>query len=187
MEWMNLSTFWSALTFELKNWHITSLCFFYIQVWIFKIISSPKTHQSSSDSSNMNITSNLTDKIFEINVCLGLKQRVTALSIKEVIDPEPLTTGPISNSCFTALICISLILGFFYRTLLFYNVLKTGGLFGRPINLLTGNFETNFFAQEIVLYYGTVQHSAFQSPQTLLYFEVCSEYFCFSYSSFGLS
>ena len=95
----------------------------------------------------MAINSNLSDQIFEIEVYLGFTKRVSPLSIKEVIEPEPLTTGPISNSIFLATIWISFILGFFYRSLLFYNVLKTGGLFGRPINLLTGNFETIFFTK----------------------------------------
>ena len=79
---------------------------------------------------------------FEVKIHFGHSESVSTLSVIKMFDPEPLTTGSIPNPIFLAMIWINLIFGLFYRTLLFYNVWKTGGLFGRPINLLTGNFET---------------------------------------------
>ena len=68
-------------------------------------------------------------------------ESVSTMSIIKMFDPEPLTTGLISKPFFLSMIWTNTIIGLFYRTLLFYNVWKTGGLFGRPINIQTGNFE----------------------------------------------
>ena len=85
----------------------------------------------------------LNDKLsFEVKIHSGHSESIYTLSTIKVFYPEPLTTGFVSNLFFLAMIWTNLMFGLFYRTLLFYNVWKTGGLFGRPINLLTGNFET---------------------------------------------
>ena len=85
---------------------------------------------------------NLNDKLlFEVKIHSGHSESVYTLSIIKVLDPKPLTTGFVSYPFVVTMIWTNLILGLFYRTLLFYNVWKTGGLFGRPINILTGNFE----------------------------------------------
>ena len=89
---------------------------------------------------------NLRDSLaFEVKVHSGHSESVSALSIIKLFGPEPLTTGSVPNPIFLAMIWINLIFGLFYRTLVFYNVWKTGGLFGRPINILTGNFESVSF------------------------------------------
>ena len=84
----------------------------------------------------------LYDKLsFEVKIHSGHSESSYTLSITKVFYTEPLTTGFVSNHFFLAMIWTNLMFGFFYRTLLFYNVWKTGGLFGRPINILTRNFE----------------------------------------------
>ena len=101
----------------------------------------------------MAFNGNLTDIKLEITIYREHTKTMSAISMVEVINPEPLISGPFSKSFFFALIWINLFLGIFYRALLFYNVWKTGGLFGRPINLLTGNFGTIWLKKsEPVLY-----------------------------------
>ena len=92
----------------------------------------------------MTLNNKLRDKLpsFEVKIHSGHSESVASLSMIKMFNPEPLTTGSVPIPIFLAMIWINLIFGLFYRTLLFYNVWKTGGLFGRPINLLTGNFET---------------------------------------------
>ena len=93
-------------------------------------------------SFNMARNNNISDKLsFEVKIHSGHSESVSTLSIIRLFEPEPLTTGFVSNPFFLAIIWTNLIFGLFYRTLLFYNVWKTGGLFGRPINILTRNFE----------------------------------------------
>ena len=82
------------------------------------------------------------DKLSFVIIHSVHSESISTMSIIKMFDPEPLTTGLISKPFFLSMIWTNLIIGLFYRTLLFYNVWKTGGLFGRPINLLTGNFET---------------------------------------------
>ena len=85
---------------------------------------------------------NVTDKLlFIVKIHSEHSESVSTMSMIKMFDPEPLTTGVISKPFFLAMIWTNLIIGLFYRTLLFYNVWKAGGLFGRPINILTGNFE----------------------------------------------
>ena len=85
---------------------------------------------------------NVTNKLsFAVKIHSEHSESVSTMSMIKMFDPEPLTTGVISKPFFLAMIWTNLIIGFFYRTLLFYNVWKAGGLFGRPINILTGNFE----------------------------------------------
>ena len=82
------------------------------------------------------------DKLsFVVRIHSEHSESVSTMSIIKLFDPEPLTTGYVSKPFFLAMIWTNLMFGFFYRTLLFYNVWKTGGLFGRPINILTRNFE----------------------------------------------
>ena len=89
---------------------------------------------------------NLRDSItFEVKVHSGHSESVSALSIIKLFGPEPLTTGSVSSSLFLTMIWTNIIFGLYFRTLVFYNVWKTGGLFGRPINILTGNFESVSF------------------------------------------
>ena len=89
---------------------------------------------------------NVTDKLlFIVKIHSEHSESVSTMSMIKMFDPEPLTTGVISKPFFLAMIWTNLIIGLFYRTLLFYNVWKTGGLFGRPINILTGNFESVSF------------------------------------------
>ena len=90
----------------------------------------------------MALNGNLTDLTLGITIYQDHTKTMPDISVVEMINPEPLILGPFSKSFFFALIWINLFFGIFYRSLLFYNVWKTGGLFGRPINLLTGNFET---------------------------------------------
>ena len=91
---------------------------------------------------NMARNNNLNDMLsFEVKIHSGHSESSYTLSITKVFYPEPLTTGFVSNHFFLAMIWTNLMFGFFYRMLLFYNVWKTGGLFGRPINILTRNFE----------------------------------------------
>lgn len=88
---------------------------------------------------------NVNDKLsFVVKIHSVHSEDVSTMSIIKMIDPEPLTTGLISKAFFLSMIWTNLIIGLFYRTLLFYNIWKTGGLFGRPINILTGNFEIPF-------------------------------------------
>ena len=85
---------------------------------------------------------NVNDKLsFVVKIHSVHSESVSTMSIIKIVYPEPLTTGLISKPFFLSMIWTNLIIGLFYRTLLFYNVWKTGGLFGRPINILTGNFE----------------------------------------------
>ena len=85
---------------------------------------------------------NLNDKLsFEVKIHSGHYESVSTFSIIKVLDPEPLPTGFVSYPFIMTMIWTNLILGLFYLTLVFYNVWKTGGLFGRPINILTRNFE----------------------------------------------
>ena len=89
---------------------------------------------------------NLRDSLaFEVKVHSGHSESASALSIIKLFGPEPLTTGSVSSSLFLTMIWTNIIFGLYYRTLVFYNVWKTGGLFGRPINILTGNFESVSF------------------------------------------
>ena len=81
------------------------------------------------------------DKLSFVIIHSVHSESISTMSIIKMFDPEPLTTGLIYKPFFLSMILTSLIIGLFYRTLLFYNVWKTGGLFGRPINILTGNFE----------------------------------------------
>ena len=65
------------------------------------------------------------------------------LGFTKVINPEPLTTGPLQKYISLSVILTNIVVGLFYRILLYKNVWKTGVL-SRPINLLTGMFESWF-------------------------------------------
>ena len=65
------------------------------------------------------------------------------LGFTKVINPEPLTTGPVQKYISLSVILTNIVVGLFYRILLYKNVWKTGVL-SRPINLLTGMFESWF-------------------------------------------
>ena len=54
---------------------------------------------------------------------------------------EPFARDPVHSSYFLCLMMVNFLVGLFYRFLVFKQIWKTGGLFGRPINLLTGIFE----------------------------------------------
>ena len=63
------------------------------------------------------------------------------LDITEMIELQPFARDPVHNSYFSCLMVANFLVGLFYRILVFKQIWKTGGLFGRPINLLTGIFE----------------------------------------------
>ena len=67
------------------------------------------------------------------------------LNITSLIDHQPLTSDPVNNYYFLSLMLTNLIVGLFYRILVFKQIWITGGVFGgRPINLLTGIFEIQY-------------------------------------------
>ena len=131
-------------------WYLVLVCyvkrdlsqsFVWVQV-ISKTEPTPVIIWPDNIPLNMALNGNLTDIILGITIYQEHTKTMSDISMVEVINPEPLILGPFSKSFFFALFWLNLFLGIFYRTLLFYNVWKTGGLFGRPINLLTGNFGT---------------------------------------------
>ena len=64
------------------------------------------------------------------------------LNITSLIDHQPLSSDPVNNYYFLSLMWTNLIVGLFYRILVFKQIWITGGVLGgRPINLLTGIFE----------------------------------------------
>ena len=63
------------------------------------------------------------------------------LDITKMIELQPFARDPVHNSYFSCLMVANFLVGLFYRILVFKQIRKTGGLFGRPINLLTGIFE----------------------------------------------
>ena len=63
------------------------------------------------------------------------------LGFTKINNPEPLTTGPVQKYISLSVILTNIVVGLFYRILLYKNVWKTGVL-SRPINLLTGMFES---------------------------------------------
>ena len=83
---------------------------------------------------------------FPVNISIAIKTGVTqdTLSIFEVIDHQPSSDDPFRNFYFLSLMLANLFVGLFYRILVFRQIWKTGGLFGRPINLLSGNFDIRF-------------------------------------------
>ena len=64
-----------------------------------------------------------------------------SLDIIKMIEFQPFARDPVHNSYFSCLMMVNFLVGLFYRILVFKQIWKTGGLFGRPINLLTGIFE----------------------------------------------
>ena len=85
---------------------------------------------------------------FSVNKSLAFKTGYDqdTLSIIEVIDHQPSSDDPFHDFYFLSLMWANFIVGLFYRILVFRQIWQTGGLFGRPINLLTGIFEIqNFF------------------------------------------
>ena len=63
------------------------------------------------------------------------------LDITKMIELQPFARDPVHNSYFSCLMVANFLVGLFYRILVFKQIWKTGGLFGHPINLLTGIFE----------------------------------------------
>ena len=72
------------------------------------------------------------------------------LNITSLIDHQPLSSDPVNNSYFLSLMWTNLLVGLFYRILVFKQIWITGGVLGgRPINLLTGIFEIQNVASKL--------------------------------------
>ena len=84
---------------------------------------------------------NLQNKSFALKTGFTQDEHDT-LNIASLIDHQPLSSDPVNNYYFLSLMLTNLIVGLFYRILVFRQIWKTGGLFGGPpINILTGIFE----------------------------------------------
>ena len=81
-----------------------------------------------------------------LGIVTGPKQDTDTINIITLIEHQPLSSDPVYNSHFLSLMWVNLFVGLFYRILVFKRIWKTGGLFGgRPINILTGIFEMQYF------------------------------------------
>ena len=80
------------------------------------------------------------------SLALGFTQdKHDPLYITSLIEHQPLSSDPVNNSYFLSLMWTNLIIGLFYRILVFKQISITGGIFGgRTINLLTGIFEIQY-------------------------------------------
>ena len=81
-----------------------------------------------------------------LGLVTGPKQDTDKLENITLIEHQPLSSDPVYNSHLLSLMWVNLFVGLFYRILVFKRIWKTGGLFGgRPINILTGIFEMQYF------------------------------------------
>ena len=88
--------------------------------------------------------SSLPNKI--LGIVTGPKQDTDTINIITLIEDQPLSSDPVNNSHLLSIMWVNLFVGLFYRILVFERIWKTGGLFGgRPINILTGIFEMQYF------------------------------------------
>ena len=90
------------------------------------------------------VVRNLQNQSLALKTGLTLDEHDT-VTITSLIEHQPLSSDPVNNSYFLSLMWTNLIVGLFYRILVFKQIWITGGVFGgRPINLLTGIFEIQY-------------------------------------------
>ena len=107
---------------------------------VLLILLSTKAAEKLTNNENIHLAT-LKGKSINPNI---LRLGVTAVSLDDKHDM--LTLDQTERSISLAVIAMNMFVGLIYRSLLARNAWKNG-FFSRPINLLTGHFESTFFGR----------------------------------------
>ena len=118
-----------------------------LMIFVMLILLSTQAAEKLSNNKNMHLAT-LTGKSINPDV---LRLVVTNVSLDDKHDM--LTLDQTERAISLAFVAMNMLVGLIYRSLLARNAWKNG-FFSRPINLLTGKFESTYYATyATALYY----------------------------------
>ena len=109
-------------------------------IFVILILLSTKAAEKLTNNENIHLAT-LKGKSINPNI---LRLGVTNISLDDKHDM--LTLDQTERSISMAVVVVNTLVGLAYRSLLAQNAWKNG-FFSRPINLLTGNFESTYFLE----------------------------------------
>ena len=109
-------------------------------IFVILILLSTKAAEKLTNNENIHLAI-LKGKTINPNI---LRLGVTNVSLDDKHDM--LTLDQTERSISLAVVVMNILVGLAYRSLLAQNIWKNG-FFSRPINLLTGNFESTYFLE----------------------------------------